>query len=154
MEKQLRNLLRYSPWLSQHHQLTMKPVFSPRLQSHSFAKTAAHDDGCVSAPSVITSVTMTKQKSGEGNQPASKFIKCVLCKNSNPQGEWEQRSGDLLWRRLIISSTYWLASSVVLLGALSPSPSLSSWLYQNLLQCFQTLQLRIRGTRQEVLPNS
>lgn len=95
MEKQLRYLLRYSPWLSQHHQLKIKPVFSPRLKSRSFARTAAYDDGCVSAPSVITSVMMTKQKSGEGNQPASNFIKCVLCKNSNPQGEWEQRPAGL-----------------------------------------------------------
>lgn len=90
VEKQVQYLHCYWPLLSQHQELRIKLVFSSRLKSSSFAKRIIYDDVCVAVPSVapvITSVMMTKQKRIEGNHPVSKFIKYMLCNNSNPK--WE-----------------------------------------------------------------
>lgn len=137
-------------FLFQYQELRIKAVFPFRLKFSCDTDKIIYGDMCVAVPSIapaMTSVMMKKQKRDERNhQWINSLSACfaIAATHSDMGNGWE------IWEFCPVEThnffTYWLARFVVLFCTLITSPSLSFWLYQNLVQ---TLQPWIRRTRQK-----
>lgn len=142
VRKQLQYFHCCSPLSSQHQKWGVKPVFSSRLKYFCFFSKNSLWQCVWLCPLWLLNLHLQWwQKRDEGSHPVSKLIKCILCnKVSRSDNGIIKESVDFVQWRLNISSIYEMAWFVVPFCALIPPPCLSSWRYQNPVQCFQTPQ--------------